>query len=190
MNSFINFTKELNNYAKNYNLDNEIISNEDIILAIYYINNLYIETELDVLIFLSALNLCNAYIKQNKDNISYSFKKGIGTLIKIANENHFNNLKIYEINNSGNLYIFQIGYLQFSFHDEKKIEIDKYYYQELKWDGIKKQPCAKTIFKRIINNDLFKQALTMQGENIYNKSNELLTSYKNNKISFEDIINY
>ena len=99
-------------------------------------------------------------------------------------------MKIYEINNSGNLYIFQIGYLQFSFHDEKKIEIDKYYYQELKWDGIKKQPCAKTIFKRIINNDLFKQALTMQGENIYNKSNELLTSYKNNIISFEDIINY
>lgn len=188
MNNLINFTKELNEYAKNNNT-NEIIDKEDLILAIFYLNNLFIETEEDVLIFLSSLNLCNAYIKQNKDNITYSFKKGISTLIKIVNEYKFNNLKIYTTNNIGNLYIFQLGYIQFSFHDERKEDINEYYYQELKWDGIKKQTCAKTLFNKIINNELFKQAITMQGENIYNKSNELLTSYKNNKISFEDIIN-
>ena len=189
MNNLINFTKELNEYAKN-NTTIEIITKEDLILAIYYINNIFIENEEDVLLFLSALNLCNAYIKQNKDNISYSFKKGIVTLIKIVNEYKFNNLKIYTTNNNGNLYLFLLGNIQFSFHDERKVEINEYYYQELKWDGIRKQTCAKTIFSKIINNDIFKQALTMQGENIYEKSKELLDSYKNNKITFEDIINY
>lgn len=189
MNNFIEFTKELNDYAKNYNLDKEIILEEDIIKAIYYINNLFIENELDVLIFLSSMNLCNTYIKQNKDNISYSFKKGISTLINIVNEYKINNLKISKTNDSGNLYIFELGYIQFSFHDDKKVEIDNYYYKELKWDGIRKQPCAKTLFEKIINNDLSKKALTMNGENIYDNINELINNYKNNRLSFKDIIN-
>ena len=189
MNKLIQFTKELNEYAKN-NLNNEIIPKEDLIRAIYYMNNIFIESEEDILIFLSALNLCNAYIKQNKNNISYSFKKGITTIIKIANNYQFDNLKIYTTSDNGNLYLFQLGYIQFSFHDEKKVEINSHYYKKLIWDGVKKQSCAKTIFDKIINHKIFKQALTFEGENIYNKSCELISNYKNNKISFEDIINY
>ena len=189
MNSFISFTNELNDYAKNYTGEREIIGKEEIILAKYYINNLYIENEIDVLIFLSAMNLYNAYIKQNKYTITYSFKKNIGTLIKTINECQFNDIKICESIDLGHTYIFTIGNIQFSFHDEKRIEIDNRYIQDIKWDAIKKQPCAKTLFLRIINNDEAKLSLTTTGENIYEKSNELLENYKQNKVSFEDIIN-
>lgn len=190
MKELIELTTELNEYAKNYTNENEIITNEDIILAVYYLNNLFVEDEIGVLVFLSSINLCNAYVKQNKDNISYSFKKSIGTLAKIVNDYKFNNLKIYETNNNGNLFIFELGNIQFSFHDEKKVEINEIYYQELKWDGIRKQPCAKSLFYKIINNNLSEELITMNGENIHLKSKELLTNYKENKISFEDIINY
>ena len=62
--NLIDFTNELNEYAKGYNKENEIIDKEDIIRAIYTINNLFVKSEEDVLLFLASLNLCNAYAKQ------------------------------------------------------------------------------------------------------------------------------
>ena len=97
------------------------ITEEDIIKAIAYINNIYIDDTGDCLIFLSALNLCNAYVKQNNSKITYSFKKGIEYIIDILN---YRRLKNIYINRSSNLFIFQIGHIQFSFHDEKKVEIN------------------------------------------------------------------
>ena len=83
-------TNELNGYAKKYNSANEIIDKEDIIKAIYFIDNLYIDNEIDVLVFLLSLNLCNAYAKQIDNHDIYKFKKDIATLIKIINERNIN----------------------------------------------------------------------------------------------------
>ncbi len=190
MNELLVLTNELNEYAKSYKGPNEIISKEDIILATYYINNLYIKDTSDVLLFLSSLNLYNAYAKQQATHEIYRFKKNITTLINIISKINVTNLKVCETKDSGNLYIFCIGNIQFSFHDEKKCEIPINYYQEMKWDGIRKQPCAKTIFNKIIDNSLTKNATTMEGENIHQKSSELLKEYHNKEIPLATITNY
>ena len=180
-------TSELNEYAKNYNSANEIIDKEDIIKAIYFIDNLYIDNEIDVLVFLLSLNLCNAYAKQIDNHDIYKFKKDIATLIKIINERSIPNLKVCTTNDKGNLYIFEEGNIQFSFHDEKQVDINDFYYQEMVWDGIRKQPCAKTLFNKCLDNEITNNIKNMTGESIKLNIDNLINDY-NNKLSFEEII--
>ena len=152
MNELLDFTNELNEYAKNYDKDNEVMDKEDIIRAIYTINNLFVKSEEDVLLFLASLNLCNAYAKQEGNHDIYKFKKDIATLTKILYGKNMANINICETNDKGNLYIFTVGNIQFSYHDEKKVDIDPFYYKEMVWDKIRKQPCAKTIFNRCFDS--------------------------------------
>lgn len=182
-------TSELNEYAKKYNSANEIIDKEDIIKAIYFIDNLYIDNEIDVLVFLLSLNLCNAYAKQIDNHDIYKFKKDIATLIKIINERNIPNLKVCTTNDKGNLYIFEVGNIQFSFHDEKQVDINNFYYQEMKWDGIRKQPCAKTLFNKCLDNEITNNMKNMTGELIKPNIEKLINNYHDNKLSFEEIIN-
>ena len=174
-------TSELNEYAKNYQEDPEIIDKEDLIKAIYFIDNLYIDN--------LSLNLCNAYAKQVDNHDIYKFKKDIATLIKIINERNIPNLKVCTTNDKGNLYIFEIGNIQFSFHDEKQVAINDFYYQEMVWDGIRKQPCAKTLFNKCLDNKLTDNIKNMLGEFIKPNLDSLINDYHNNKLSFEEIIN-
>ena len=132
-------TMLLNEYAKSYHGENEVISDEDFIRAMYYLDNLYIGKDIDVLIYLTALNLCNSYAKQCKDHDIYKFKKDIGTIIDILNDHFIPNIGICMTSDKGNLYIFRVHNITFSFHDEKKVEIKAEYLEDMKWDEIKKQ---------------------------------------------------
>ena len=82
---FLEYTKELNKLVINLGDKEEIIDEEDLIKAIFYMNNMYIDDTGDCLIFLSALNLCNSYVKQDKSRIGYTFKKGIEYIINVLN---------------------------------------------------------------------------------------------------------
>lgn len=181
-------TNELNEYAKNYHDKSELITKEDFIRAVYYINNLFIDNELDVLVFLLSLNLCNAYAKQVANHDVYKFKKDIATLIKIINERNIPNVYACQTNNNGNLYIFQVSNIQFSFHDEKKVEISELYYKDMTWDGIRKQPCAKTLLDKVLSNKLTDNMLNMDGELIKESINKLIDDYRNKVISFDEIV--
>ena len=184
----INLTNELNDYAKGYNKENELIVEEDIIKAIYYIDNLYIKDELDALVFLLSLNLCNAYAKQEKNHDLYRFKKDIGTFIDIINKQRIPNLKAFMTNDKGNLYIFTVGNIQLSFHDEKRVAIDEFYQQELTWDAIKKQPCAKSLLNKCFDYKLTDYQITMTGKPIKILVNKLIDDYHKNILTFEDIL--
>ena len=181
-------TMLLNEYAKNYSAEVETITDEDFIRAMYYLDNLFINSEIDVLIYLSALNLCNSYAKGHKDRAIYKFKKEISTIIDILNDHHIPNIKICMTNNEGNLYIFKVNNITFSFHDEKKVEIDEYYYENMKWDGIKKQPCAKTLFDKASNNALATRCITTTGKPISLLANKLVEDYHHKILTFEEII--
>ena len=121
-------------------INNEIISEEDIIRAVAYLNNIYINDTGDCLIFLSALNLCNTYVKQNNSKIGYSFKKGIKYLIDTLNYRNILDIYINRNKNNGTLFIFQIGDIQFSFHDEKKTEINEKTEETLLYEWINTLP--------------------------------------------------
>lgn len=186
--NFINYTKELNNIAKNLQETNEIITEEEILKAITYLNNIYIEDTGDCLIYLSALNLCNTYVKQNNSKIGYTFKKGIKNLIDILNYRDIKDIYINSIQNKGTLYIFQIGDIQFSFHDEKPADINERYLKELSWDGIKKQRCAKSLFNSTINNQIRTSNQTFRGKNLNEKIEKTLENYKQNKLDLKDLL--
>ena len=185
---FINYTKELNNIAKNLQEENEIITEEEVVKAITYLNNIYIEDAGDCLIFLSALNLCNTYVKQTNSKIGYTFKKGIKYLIDTLNYRDIKDIHISSIQNKGTLYLFQIGDIQFSFHDEKPVEINEKYLKELSWDGIKKQKCAKSIFNSAINNKLRTTNKTFRGKNLNEKVEKTLENYHENKLDIKDLL--
>ena len=188
MEEFNIFTNVLNEYARDYNKEPEEISEDDFIRAIYYLDNLYISTEWDVLTYLSSLNLCNAYAKSMKDHDVYKFKKDIGTLIEILNDHHISNIKICMTKDKGNMYIFKVGNMQFSFHDEKIIPIDEYYKEDMKWDGIKKQVCATTIFNNSIYNKNANTQITTMGKPISILINKLLEDYHKGVLTFDEII--
>ena len=186
--NFINYTKELNNIAKNLQEANEIILEKDAVKAITYLNNIYIEDAGDCLIFLSALNLCNTYVKQTNSKIGYTFKKGIKYLIDTLNYRDISDIYINSIQNKGTLYLFQIGDIQFSFHDEKPVEINEQYLKELSWDGIKKQKCAKSIFDSSINNKLRTTNKTFRGKNLTDKVEKTLENYHEKKLDIKDLL--
>ena len=186
---FINYTKKLNQIAKIKQKEtySELLTEEDIIKAITYINNMLIEDTGDCLIFLSALNLCNAYVKQNKSKITYSFKKCIEYFIEILNYRNIKDLYINKIKNNGTLFIFQIGEIQFSFHDEKPVNINEKYKKELSWDGIKKQKCAKTIFNSAINNKIRVTNKTYRNQNLDEKISKTIENYKQEKNNIKEL---
>ena len=152
------------------------------------LNNIYINDTGDCLIFLSALNLCNTYVKQTKSKIGYSFKKGIKYLVDTLNYRDIKDIKIGRSKDNGTLYLFQIGDIQFSFHDEKNVEINKKYIKELVWDGIKKQKCAKSIFNSSITNNLRVTNKTYRGKNLKEKIEKTIENYKNEKVNIKELI--
>lgn len=185
---FLNYTKGLNELAKNFQEENEIITEEDIIKAIAYLNNIYIEYAGDCLIFLSALNLCNAYVKQTNSKIGYTFKKGIKHIIDTLNYRDIQDIYISREKNNGTLYLFQIGDIQFSFHDEKPADINEKYLRNLSWDGVKKQKCANLIFNSAINNEICVSNKTFRGKNLKEKVGKTIENYKDNKTDIKDLL--
>lgn len=181
------FIKNLNEYAKNNQNSVETITDEDMIKAIYYIDNLYINNEIDVLIFLLALNLFNAYAKQKDTHSVYRFKKNIITLINILNEREIPNIKIYREKNKGMLYMFKIYNIQFSFHDEKTVNINEFYYKKMPWDKIRKQPCAKSLFNLCLDNSLTNECITTTGKPIKILVNKLINDYHKNILTIDEI---
>lgn len=186
--NFIKYTKELNELAKTLQKEQEIISEEDIVKAVAYLNNIYIDDTGDCLIFLSALNLCNTYVKQTNSKIGYSFKKGIKNFIDTINYRDIKDLYISRSKDKGTLYLFQVGEIQFSFHDEKMVEIKETYLKELSWDGIRKQKCAKTIFYSTINNEIRVTDKTYRGKSLKEKVSKTLKKYNQEKNNIKDFI--
>lgn len=187
---FLGYTRELNKLAISLQKINETILEEDIIKAIFYLNNIYINDTGDCLIFLASLNLCNAYIKQNKDKISYAFKKGVEYIISILNYREIKDIYINCSKDNGKLYLFQIGDMQFSFHDEKKIEINEKYIKELSWDGVRKQKCAKAIFDSVVSNKIRVTNMTYRGKNLNDKLEKTLDNYREKKIEFKELTRF
>lgn len=185
---FLNYTKKLNDLAISLQEENETISDEDIVRAITYLNNIYIEDSGDCLIFLSSLNLCNTYVKQTNSKISYSFKKGIKHIIDILNQRYITDIYINRNKNNGTLYIFQVGNIQFSFHDEKIVEIDEKYLKDLTWDGVKKQKCAKSIFNSAIDNKIRVTNKTYRGKDLKEKVEKTLENFQTEKTNIEELL--
>ena len=138
---FINYTKKLNEIAinKQKEKESELLTEEDIIKAITYLNYMLLEDTGDCLIFLSALNLCNAYVKQNNSKITYSFKKCIEYFIDTINNRDIKDIYI----NLGIFFFVMFLYIKEYFKEEDNSSLKD------DWNSIKE-------FFKFIRKDIMK----------------------------------
>ena len=78
--------------------------------------------------------------------------------------------------------------IQFSFHDEKIIDINEFYYEDMVWDGIRKQPCAKTLFAKCLCDELTNTCITTMGKPIKILIQKLIDDFHHGIITFDEII--
>ena len=185
------FCDELNDECRRLqNSDREKISDDDAFRAYLYIKLTKLELAGDFLLFLACINLLNSYVKQDDAKIGYSFKREIDYFLEICLRKNSSMLKICEENdgNKGNLLIIQLYSIQFSFHSIKyrysEVELDK----NIEWDGIRKQKCALTIYRRCIDNKSLRSNITFRGDNLDSKIEQYMVSYRKGFMDFNSRI--
>ena len=170
--------------------EKEYISDEDAFSSYVYVKEMKLELEGDFLLFLACLNLLNTYVKQRDAKIGYYFKKEIDYFISICIRKNNKILKINEEKdgNKGNLIMVQINNIQFSFHSaeyqDKNIILD----DTIKWDGIRKQKCALTIYNECKNNKLLRSNITYRGANLDMVVERYLNNYRKGHMDFNSKI--
>ena len=108
---FINFCNRLNNKCITLqNIEKEYITDDIAFEAYVYIKLMRLELAGDFLLFLSAINLLNSYVKQDNSKITYSFKKQIDYFLETCIKKNNNILKINkDADEKGKLLIIQIN---------------------------------------------------------------------------------
>ena len=191
---FIDFINELKLYCENQQEKEieEIVDYSQALKACYYISHLEPKSIGDLLLYCGSLSLMNRYVKQKDSKFykKYFFKNyGLNRLIGILNKiPYIEGFEMkYETDNNTPLIYTSICGLHFCFHSVKKELKDKIpekYLGDFKWDGIKKQKCAHSLFNKIEDNDIL-LTQTYLREEARMKADEVLSG----KISKNDFIN-
>ena len=142
----------------------EIITHDQADAALNVVKNYHIDRPLSVIKFCVALNLLNTYVKQSDSTISYAFRKCIKRLIVALEKKQIKHVFVGFNQSDSSYLIVQICDVQFSFHGIPKTDmvdklINKYSGTvPLKWDGLRKQMCASSIFKLCENIPVYSRA--------------------------------
>ena len=169
-------------------IEKEYIEHELAFEAYIFISQMKLELPGDFLLFISALNLLNTYVKQKDSKINYKFKNEIDYFLEACLRKSKDVLKINkDADEKGKLLIIQINDLQFSFHSVKcKYEgIDQNITADIEWDGIRKQLCAVTLYNLCKENQLLRCNKTFRGANLNNKVNRFVDNFKKGTINFD-----
>lgn len=170
--------------------DKEYISDEDAFASYVYVREMKLELEGDFLLFLACINLLNTYVKQNDAKIGYTFKREIDYFIAVCIRKNNNVLRISEENDGskGNLLMIQINSIQFSFHSalykNDGIVLDN----TIKWDGVRKQKCALTIYNNCRSNKLLRSNITYRGADLDMVVDRYLDNYRRGYMDFNSRI--
>lgn len=191
---FVLLTEKFNEkFLTCQNLQKEIVSDDEAVRALSYIEWLDIFRIEDCFLFCAALNLCNTYVKQPGRKIDYSFKLKLTRLLNaVVNKKIDGILFDFQKDKRTSLLIVQIGKVQFSFHgvqsDELLEILDKH--KELKsqieWDGIRKQMCSVSVFDIAEKNVRAPQSIT--GGSITNRLEYIRNQVDTNTITLNEIV--
>lgn len=116
----------------------------------------------------ASLNMLNRYVKQDGSRIGYQFRIHIINVLKgIEDISEKKSILSGYVLARNNLLLFRFWDFQFSFHGEKLTNqvqslISK---KPIDWDGIKKQPCSKSILEFALSNQWISNK-TMKEENL------------------------
>lgn len=170
--------------------DKEYISDEDAFASYVYVREMKLELEGDFLLFLACINLLNTYVKQNDAKIGYAFKREIDYFIAVCIRKNNDVLRISEENDGGkgNLLMIQINSIQFSFHSalykNDGIVLDN----TIKWDCIRKQKCALTIYNNCRSSKLLRSNITYRGADLDMVVDRYLDNYRRGYMDFNSRI--
>lgn len=135
--------------------------------AFLLIKSMIIETTEDAFLYLSCINLLNAYVKKEYVNKlfakNYYHKHFVQTVVDAVIQNKIENVTFYK--EESNLLMVNVNGVQFSFHSVKLSDIMQAeskgrskIYKKQKWAGVRLQPIANSIFEKALNlNNLSKK---------------------------------
>ena len=159
----------------------EIVTDVDALGALIVLNFIKYEKVPDAFLAISALNLLNRYVKQKDSRIGYQFRIHLINVLKgIEDIDQRKSILLgYDVSRD-NLLIIQFWNFQFSFKSEKLTEQVKQLLSKknIYWDGIKKQPCSKTIFQFALNSKWISNK-TMKDEDLLQMVQSEQTGLKN-----------
>ena len=161
------YCKALNELCKNSQDMAETIPDEEAIRALYYVQNMQISTAGDVLLFCSAVNLMNTYVKQgsHKKSFGYFFKSYMRRLTDLLEKKSIEGVGM-STQRDGNSYVTMVSIddLQFSFHCVPgSKQLSRRSSKQIAFDGIRKQRCASMLFSAIESEPQFLSNRTTEG---------------------------
>ena len=176
--------------------EKEQITEITVIKACSYINNIALSQKGDFLLFVSALNLCNTYVKQKNSKIGYSFKNDLEYLLcVVVNETTTGVFFDLQQDRGMSLLVVQIDSIQFSFHGIKAGRLRKLLMEKpelcksLEWDGIRKQQCANTVFE-LAELSPCQTGLTFRGKSLSERVQRDIQNYNSGKSKCEEIVKF
>ncbi len=137
----------------------EVVSVEDAVLAYAIIKGLTYNNVIDFYLGGASLNLLNTYVKQKDSLIDYRFKGHTRELIETLANKDIDNIRMDLQKDKGmKLLVIELyNEIQFSFHnptiseDLFRVLRKKSAKDGIKWDGVRKQKCAPTIFYQAVD---------------------------------------
>lgn len=127
------------------------VSDNMAIEALAYLKTLRIKSTEDALLFMASANFVNKYIKIGNKKKLYHFKEDVFFAADILAEGKIPKVTygFHHDKSVGRVLVVQIGEIQFSFHDDRKL--DKYQNlsadQNLTWRKVRLQPHSKFVYE-------------------------------------------
>lgn len=131
------------------------LSDNMAIEALAYLKTLRIKSTEDALLFMASANFINKYIKIGGKKKLYHFKEDVFFAADILAEGKIPKVTygFHHDKSVGRVLVVQIGEIQFSFHDDRKL--DKYQNlsadQNLTWREVRLQPHSKFVYEETKN---------------------------------------
>ena len=149
--------------AKQKQLSCEVITEEDVVRSFIILNYAKYASIADLFMGCAALNLLNAYVKQDNAQIDYTFRRHMLNVLKAIEDLEIQKKLEVTYDETNQMITFSFWGFMFSFQGERKSElIKRIQHISIPWDGIRKQRCAKTIFDFAINNN-YRTDMTLGG---------------------------
>lgn len=157
MNTFETYCGDLNNLCKSVQEVKEVVSLQDAERALDYARLIGFDRAGDVLLFCASINLMNAYVKQPScKSFGYFFKSYVCRLIDQVQRNPIEGVRCStQMDGKSSITYVEVCGIQFSFHCVKGAKPKKKS-SPIRFDGIRKQRCAVTLFKMVEANTLMR----------------------------------
>ena len=148
MSVFEAYCSNLNRLCESMQDTKETVSHMEAELALVHAKSIELDDAADVLLFCASINLMNAYVKQpGCRSFGYFFKGYVRQLIDRMNRNPIEGVRCdTQVDDKSVITYVEVCGIQFSFHCVKGAKPTKKS-KPIRFDGIRKQRCASTLFK-------------------------------------------